>query len=298
MSATQHNPETVPVTAIVTAWRRIEQTIATIRKICRCIPAPDEVLVHVDGGEVECTAAIRRAYPELTVIESTESVGPGGGRNKLVAAARNDLVASFDDDSYPIDGDFFARAVLLFERFPEAALIGASIFHRCEPEPPEERAAGGAGSFVGCGVVYRRGAFVEAGGYVPLPIAYGMEEEDLSLRLLNHGKTMLYSPWLRVFHDTDLGHHAAPEITSAQIANTALLVFLRYPLSYWPYGAAQVLNRVLWSATHGRVRGLGTGLARIPAHLWRRRALRGPVLADAIKAKLDARGRRPQAFDT
>jgi GT2 family glycosyltransferase len=149
---------------------------------------------------------------------------------------------------------------------------------------------------VGCGVIYQRSAFLDAGGYVPLPIAYGMEEEDLALRMLNLGKTMLCSPWLRVFHDTDLNHHSSAEITAAQIANTALLAFLRYPPHYWPYGAAQVLNRVLWSATHGRSRGLMSGLARIPGHLWRRRALRGPVLAAAIRAKLAARTSRPDEF--
>ena len=285
------------VTAIVTAWRRIDQTLAAIARIRACEPAPDEVLVHVDGNESECAAAIRKAFPDVAVLESADSVGPGGGRNKLIEAARNELAASFDDDSYPIDADYFARVEFLFERFPEAALIGASIFHRHEPEPAAARLATRTGSFTGCGAVYRRSAFLGGGGYVPLPIAYAMEEEDLALRLLDQGKVMLFSPWLRVFHDTDLSHHGNPRITAAQIANTALLAFLRYPARYWPYGAAQVLNRAIWSVRHGRSQGVAVGLAQIPRHLWRHRELRRPVSAGAVRAKL--RGRVPglQTYD-
>ena len=56
--------------------------------------------------------------------------------------------------------------------------------------------------------VYRRSAFLEAGGYVPLPVAYGMEEVDLALRLHSRGGKILTTPWLRVFHNTDLKRHA------------------------------------------------------------------------------------------
>ena len=74
------------------------------------MPVPDQVLVHVDGNQQECYEALRNAFPRLDIILSIESVGPGGGRNKLVAAARHPLIASFDDDSYPIDECFFFKS--------------------------------------------------------------------------------------------------------------------------------------------------------------------------------------------
>lgn len=300
MNAEPEAGDVAAVTAIVTAWRRAGQTIATIEKLRACHPAPDEILVHVDGDETATTAAIKTAFPDIPVIESAASIGPGGGRNKLVAAARNTIVAAFDDDSYPADADYFARAAFLFGRFPETVVIGAAIFHRHEPEPQPLRAAGPAASFVGCGTVYQRDAYLEAGGYVPLALAYGMEEEDLALRFMDQGKLMLHSPWLRVFHDTDLSHHAAPALTAAQIANTALHAYLRYPPRYWPYGAAQVLNRVLWCARNGRTRGIASGLAQIPGHLWRHRSQRKPVSAGVIRARRQTRGAHMplQSFDS
>src|SRR4029079_19707088 len=97
------------IAAIVTAYERIEQTLATLRVIQNCVPAPDEILVHVDANQAGCKNAIRDAFPSGRILRSDEQVGPGGGRNKLVAAAQCEFIASFDDASYPIDSDYFAR---------------------------------------------------------------------------------------------------------------------------------------------------------------------------------------------
>jgi GT2 family glycosyltransferase len=287
----------VAITAIVTAYRRIPQTVDTLRRIQACHPACDQILVHVDGGESSCAEALRAAFPGVEILESQETIGPGGGRNKLIAAARNELVASFDDDSYPADGDFFERSAALFERFPAAALIGCAIFEKGQPIAEDFPLIAETGSFVGAGVVYRRNAFLEAGGYVPLPIAYAMEEEDLSLRLLERGRTLLWSPWLRVFHNTDLAHHRERRVTAAQIANVALLAFLRYPKRHWPYGVSQVLKRAVWSVRNGRAKGVADGIIQIPVHLWRHKHLRRPVSPNAMHKKWRLREAALQGFD-
>jgi GT2 family glycosyltransferase len=280
---------TVAITAIITAYQRIEQTIETVRRIEVCRPRPDEILVHVDGNENTCADEVREAFPDVPVIVSNTSVGPGGGRNKLIAAARNDLIASFDDDSYPIDPDFFARVEVLAGAYPEAAVLAASIFHRGEAPIVDDKIAAETASFVCCGAVFRRAYFLAAGGFVPLVVAYGMEEEDLALRLINRGGLLYRSPWLRVFHDTDLSHHASAKITAGVIANLALLAWLRYPTSFWPYGALQVVNRVFWCLRVGRSAGVLAGIAAIPGYLARHRSLRRPVSKEAMRHKFAVR---------
>ena len=195
------------ISAIVTAYDRIEQTLATLRMLQSCTPPPDEMLVHVDANQCECEQAIRKAFPDSHVICSEEQVGPGGGRNQLVGAAQFEFVASFDDDSYPIDADYFARAGKLFKQFPEAAVICAALYHTGEAIGLDEKRAHWTADFSGGACLYRRQAFLDAGGYVPLPVAYGMEEVDLALRLHSRGGRILTSSWLRVFHDTDLRRH-------------------------------------------------------------------------------------------
>ena len=279
----------VNISAIVTAYERVDQTLNTLRILESCDPKPDEILVHIDGNRVECERAIRAAFPQVRILVSEERIGPGGGRNKLVAAAKHELIASFDDDSYPIDADYFARAGQLFDRFPEASIVCASLYHVGEAIGLDERKAQWTADFSGGACVYRREAFLNAGGYVPLPVAYGMEEVDLALRLHSRGGKILSSSWLRVFHDTDLQRHADAHVTAGSIANLALLAYLRYPVSLWSIGVAQCVNRVLWLLRHGRHRGVWRGVTMIPGHLRAHRRFRLTVSNGAVRSYLALR---------
>jgi GT2 family glycosyltransferase len=282
-----------PASAIVAAFTRVGQTLATLEKIRACQPAPDEILVHVDAGQTKCEDAIRRAFPEIGVFRSDQTVGPGGARNKLVAAAKHEFVASFDDDSYPMDADYFARVVTLLERFPEAAILCAEVFQRGDPVALDSKTAEWVSDFAGGACVYRRTIFLTTAGYVPLPVAYGMEEVDLALRLHARGGRILKSRWLRVFHDTDLERHADPRVTAGGIANLALLTYLRYPPSLWPVGLGQCCSRILWLMRHGRWRGIVSGLLMIPSHLRAYRRHRQAIQPNQLRSYLSLR-RAPQ----
>ena len=283
------------ISAIVTAYERIDQTLNTVHILESCDPKPDEILVHVDGNRIDCVKAVVSAFPQIRVLTSSEPVGPGGGRNKLVGAASHEFVASFDDDSYPIDADYFARVLQLFDRFPDASIICASLYHAGEAIGLAERNAKWTADFSGGACVYRRDAFLNAGGYVPLPVAYGMEETDLALRLHARGGKILFSSWLRVFHDTDLQRHAEPQVTAGSIANLALLAYLRYPVSLWSIGVWQCVNRVLWLLRHGRHRGIWRGLTMIPGHLRAHRRFRLTVSNRALRSYLALRRTPSQA---
>ena len=39
------------ITAIVTAYQRVEQTLTTLTRLKTCCPSPTEICVHVDGGD-------------------------------------------------------------------------------------------------------------------------------------------------------------------------------------------------------------------------------------------------------
>ncbi len=280
------------VTAIVTAHRRPDQLAVTLQKLQACVPPPAEIIVHVDDGYDACASAVRERFPRVRVIVSRANVGPGGGRNRLVEAAAHPLIASFDDDSYPMDGDYFERLAGLFAGVPDAWVVAARVYHVNEAVEPPRESAEWAADFSGGGCAYRRERYLEVGGYVPLPDAYNMEEVDFALRLHARGGRVLASPWLRVFHDTDRARHADPPVTAASIANLALLAFLRYPIHLWPIGAAQCANRIQWLMRNGRRRGILAGLAEIPSRAWRHRRRRRPLPAAAIRSYLALR-RRP-----
>jgi glycosyltransferase involved in cell wall biosynthesis len=279
----------LPVTAIVTAYKRVEQTLATLRILMACEPCPAEILVHVDGNQKATLERLKSEYPEVRYLLSEGNVGPGGGRNKLLQAASHELVASFDDDSYPMQPDYFDRAVSLFEHIPEASVITCKVVLPGEESGGPQPLIEWSSDFCGGACVYRKKVFLETSGYVPLPTAYGMEEVDLALRLHAAGHRILKTSWMQVMHDTDLGRHAEAEVTAGSIANIALLAFLRYPVVLWPVGFYQMARRVSWLFTHGRSKGVLRGLGRIPAVLWKNRHHRLTLSLARVKSFLKLR---------
>lgn len=283
---------TAPVSAMVTGYRRVDDLLATLRVLHESEPAPAEILVHIDGHERATADAVRREFPNVLLLVSDRNVGPGGGRNRLVAAASQPLVASFDDDSFPLDRDYFSRIERLFEEHPDAWVVDAQLFHRHDTIGPPTPARSWVADFSGCSCAYRRERYLEIGGYVPLPLAYGMEEVDFGLRVHALGGRVMRSGQIRVLHNTDLSHHADPAITSASIVNIALLTYLRYPLSMWAIGMAQCANRIQWLLRHGRRHGVLRGLAAIPAAVAAHRGERRPLASRTVRSFLALR-RRP-----
>jgi len=262
------SPELAGVSAMVAAYARIEQTLHTLEVLESCDPPPAEIIVHVDGGQQACADAVRNRFKNVRIIVSEGRVGPGGGRNRMMEAARTELVASFDDDSWPVDRDFFARVQRLADAL-DAAVYTGGVVHRGEPLIDDAPTGQWCADFCGGAAVFRRSLFLRAGGYVPVATAYGIEEVDLAIRLSAMGGLVFQTPWLRVFHDTDLARHADREVTAASIANIGLLTYLRYPPTLWWVGAVQLLRRVVWLLKVGRLDGIHEGVGRIPGQIRR-----------------------------
>lgn len=280
-----------PVSAIVTAFRRPDTTIATIRHLQRCRPLPAEILVHVDDNQQELASRLRQEFPDIQVLESESRLGPGGARNLLLKAANENLVASFDDDSHPADADYFQRVMDAFTAWPDAAVITATLLDGTHPVPSTEEAATRVATFAGGGCVYRRTVFFTTTGYVPLPVAYGMEEMDLALRLHAMGRTIVHDPNLRVVHEIEMENRESDVASAAAVSNLALLAFLRYPVIFWPLGVLQCLRKALELVLHGRWKGAVAGLWSIPSHVWQHRRHRSALACSAILSHIRLRRR-------
>lgn len=259
------------------AHARIKETLATLERLLACEPAPAEILVHVATSQTAMREALQRNFPGIRMVLSEENLGPGGARNRMLKAARNEIVASFDDDSYPEQSTFFKELSDTFARLPEASILALNI------REPSGRAYGQMGAprevatFVGCGCAYRRSHFLEGEGYVPIPVAYSMEEADLALRYAARERKIYYAPNLCVFHDTALQHHSTSKVAGMQIANTALFAFLRYPPSRWPLGLAQVGNKWVDTVRRGRCMGAVASFPFMVTQLWKYRKYRATV---------------------
>jgi GT2 family glycosyltransferase len=266
------------VSAVVPACRRIGPLLKTLRTLQGCRPAPSEILVHVDGGNEEIVQAVRSLDPAIRVLTSAELLGPGGSRNRLVAAAGHELVANFDDDSFPAHNDYFARVIRLAERFPDAAMFSAASHEKEWRSMQFQRIALPSG----CGCVFRKSWIEQIQGFVPLPVAYGMEEVDIGLQLHEAGGMIVHDPLLRVVHDRALSLEVDAATNALVLANTALFPFLRFPVWLWPLGLWNVARRMVLLLCWGWTQGLLEGLRLIPAYLERHKRYRREVCSPSI----------------
>ena len=257
--------------------------LSVLDKIQKCDPTPAEIWVHIDLGNGVLEEELSRRFPSVRVLTSPVRLGPGGGRDRCLLSCNMSYAVSFDDDSYPVDPDFFGRVERLFAEYPHAAIFGASIWHRHEPEKARIENAIRVPSFIGCGHAIRLSAYRGVRGYLPRPRAYGMEESDLSLQLFAAGWQIYEVGDLRVFHDTDLEHHRSAEVTSGAVTNVGLYAFLHYPLIVWGLGLVQVANKVAYCIRMGRIGGICSGLLLIGVECFRYRRYRKPIAWQTLK---------------
>jgi glycosyltransferase involved in cell wall biosynthesis len=256
--------KTVPVSVAIPAYRSGPVLRQTLERICACDPLPQEILLHGDGGW--------RPEPELAeslpvpvrMFFSENRVGPGGGRHRLFQEAACEVVASFDDDSWPLDPDYFARAMAVMEAFPAAVVMSPAVYLKERPVLAILPEVALVRSFSGSASVTRRSLYVQLPGYVPVAEAYGVEETDLCLQAHAVGMQILSCPWLRAWHDrpsVDNQHTVLP-----WIRNEVLLAGLRFPVMMQPWGWVRALRHV-WRHRHevGLAAGVRAMLSALPA---------------------------------
>ena len=282
-------PVKTPVAVVIPTYKRGSAVISVLDKVLACDPQPAEIWVHIDQNDGVLERHLMERFPGIHILTSAGRLGPGGGRHRCLLACGAPYAVSLDDDSWPVDADFFAAIDPLFSSYPRAAIFGASIWHRAEAEIRRSRAVRRVASYVGCGHAVRVAAYRDIRGYLARPMAYAIEESDVGLQLFVRGWQVFSAEELRVYHDTDRTHHEASEVTASTITNLALLAFLHYPAVDLGRGAAQVANRVAYSVRRGRIRGVASGVGGIVTECYRNRALRAPIRHEVLMEYLRLR---------
>lgn len=279
------------VTVGIPTFGRGLRLVETIKRLYNCDPAPAEVIVHVDRSSGELDRELQTLFPCVRILSSPNSVGPGGGRHRCLRAATQPFFASFDDDSWPVDRDFFAEVESLFGGHPDAAVLAASIYY-----PHQLQAERGQGvkivtDYTGCGYAIRVDAYHQTTGHIDRTCPYGIEEVDIAMQLHALEWTIVQCETLRVLHATELSHHSKADIVAGTVQNVALRAFLRYPLPLWPRALLQLGNMVAGMIKRRRFAGLGQGLWGIPATLSHYASCRRQIPASKIRSYLRARPR-------
>ncbi|HEX6818400.1 MAG TPA: glycosyltransferase [Ktedonobacterales bacterium] len=175
------------------------------------IPGPYEVLVVDNGGDAVVGPSPRPDI-EVRVVQPGRNLGVAGGRNLGMSLARGDYLIVLDDDAAWHDSLDMARFLELFTAEPCCACIAGKILNPATravdrhllPAPDKDRLLHAEAPiptpyFYGGVHALRAECVREIGGY-PERLKFGMEEYDLSLRLVNAGYTILFHPAIAALH--------------------------------------------------------------------------------------------------
>lgn len=267
------------VSVVIATRNRACELLTTLERL-RDLPERPHIVV-VDNASTDGTPeTVRRRYPEVEVVVLTENLG-GAGRNVGVRRVDAPYVAFSDDDSWWAPGSL-ARAADLLDTHPRLAALAARTLVGpqekrdpiCDamansPLAPEPDMPGPpVRGFLGCAVVVRRTAYLEAGGYNPR-IRIGGEEELLAADLAAAG-------WELAYVDELVAHHHPSKVRDSverrrlSVRNALWFAWLRRPLStagrhtllaaraapkdadVWD-GLVQALRGLPWALRHRRV---------------------------------------------
>jgi len=194
---------------VILTFNRVEELLRTVGHTVM-LPERPHVIVVDNGSSDGSAQRVRLAFPQVQVVSLDSNIG-AAARNVGARMAAGEYVAFCDDDTCWGPGAL-AAGVRLLRADTRIAVVSARILVGAERrEDPVSRAMaamplhnpdgprGAVIGFMAGACLFRRRAFLEAGGYEPR-LFIGGEEGLLALDLAARGWSLVYSDALTVYH--------------------------------------------------------------------------------------------------
>ena len=196
------------------------------------------------------------ASPEIPFkyIEAPENLGVSRGRNFAIQQSKAPLFVLIDDDAEFKDMDVLSRIQQAVILNPTAGVIAMKVlyyqngsiqqtafphkaFHKRKTLAEFETYY-----FAGCGNIILREAFEKAGSF-PTDFFYGMEEYDLSYRILDAGYTIRYTSDIVLLHkESPEGRQPKSEKLKGMWVNKTKVAWRYLPIANF------FTTAIMWSA--------------------------------------------------
>ncbi|GLY67868.1 glycosyltransferase family 2 protein [Amycolatopsis taiwanensis] len=267
-------------TVVIATRNRAGELARTLRELTSLRPAP--AIVVVDNASADHTSAVAGSFPDVRLIRLRRNLA-AAARNVGVAEATTPYVAFSDDDSWWAEGAL-AEAERILDAYPDVGLLAARTLvgppgtddpvNASMAASPLGRARELPGpsvlGFLGCAVVVRKVAFVQAGGFSEL-LHFGAEERLLALDLAAHDWKLCYAGEVHAHHHPSPNRPAPTWRARAEWRNNLLITWLRRPMRRC---LAQTTALAVRAVRDADARTVLVGLlARLPPALRQRRRL-------------------------
>ena len=242
----------------------------------------------VDDASSDETPSLSEKYRNARWLRWDSVRGYLEARNLLMRTARAEYYLSLDDDAWFMGQDEVAVAVEHLERNPHVAAVAFDILTPDRPYPVARTEARPVSMFIGCGHLLRTSAAREAGFYEPNPGAYGSEERDLCIRLLDKNHEIHLLPGVHVWHDKTQVARDLPAQHRSGVCNDLVFAMRRCPMPMLLVVLPlKVVNHLRFAVGMRLIRPCVSGIGlflRSCGKVWRsRKPVRAGVFAEFLR---------------
>lgn len=190
------------VSIVIPTFNRADVLEVNSEYIDKLDPAPREVIVIDDGSDTENRNKLLQLTRRLgwKLLGDGENRGQAGARNKGLQFASSKYIVSLDDDSWFVESDSLSRVEKLMEDYPGCGVLAFRTFSPGDEVKDEPELIEVVSDHITCGAAYRGSAIKVTGGHLEF-LRYEGEESDISLKMINHGFSLIRTSSIRVFHD-------------------------------------------------------------------------------------------------
>ena len=204
----------VKISLCICTRNRPEDLANCLESLARCEVQPFEIIVSDDSTDVATNDAVIASYPSV-VYQPGPRRGLGPNRNACIRSAKGTHLIFIDDDVC-VPADFFARAIALISKTPDAVITGYEMKHRSweGSEGTTKKVVPHNADFWGtmhvpisadscCSVVMNSAIFPRSlfdKALFDECLRYGYEELDISRHAVSLGYKIFYTDTLYVDH--------------------------------------------------------------------------------------------------
>ena len=299
-----------PLAFIIITYNRPDDTLELLQNIAGMEKAGDllqEVILVNNASTADYTSVQEyiAANPQLPFhyIHSDENLGVARGRNFAISKSSAPILIMLDDDAILQNKDAFVRLLEEFQKQdtsrPKAIVSFKVLYYETlemqknalphkKFDSYKDKSFFETYYYAGGAHAIRREALDKVGSY-PTDFFYGMEEYDLSYRLLDAGYSIVYSDAVVMLHkESPLGRKPKAEKIREMWVNKSKVAWRYLPKKYF------FTTAFMWSLEYLRQTGFAPGgffkgwheISRIP-----QKEKRQPISAAALLhlKKVDAR---------
>ena len=128
------------LTVVVLSWNTRDLTLAALRAVPEgCAPFRARIVCVDNASEDGTAGAVRRAFPDVVVVEASRNLGYARGNNLGLPGAQGRAVVFLNSDAAPREGAL-AHALRYLDAHPEAGVVCPRLVY---PDGTPQRAAWG-----------------------------------------------------------------------------------------------------------------------------------------------------------